>query len=241
MGVEHGGVKDLFNSAFGRPDNDSSPDAGTEGELNNPGSLEAKNPFKTDSKGLPNCPAAPAISDRDGLPIPWKAGFNGNGRPANIDGIIALLTVVVEDVAENGSPGSEKDDIASMEELGCVGIAPNGRPENMEGLEDEAVLTVGVDVLEDIGTLLITVEVGVDGFGDATERGPCPGYAARGLVRFIPGSGVVGADGGFNVLAGEPVGAGAGVAEGVGGAEELFPGEARGFAGAGTSVAGLEE
>lgn len=81
-----------------------------EGEFSNPGSL-AKNPFRTDSNGLPIfiCPAAPAISVSVGLAMPWKAGFNDNGRPANNDGIIlAVLTEAVEVVAENGRPGSDR-------------------------------------------------------------------------------------------------------------------------------------
>lgn len=66
----------------------------------------------------------------------------------------------------------------------------------------------------------------MEGLGDAIGEG----NAARGVDMFIPEIGVVGVDGGFNVLAGEA--AGAGVPAGVGGAE-LFPcGEARGFAGA---------
>lgn len=74
-------------------------------------------------------------------------------------------------------------------------------------------------MLEDIGALFITDGLGVDGFGDGMDGVPCPGKAVEAAGRLIPERGV-GVDGGFRTLA-EGIGAGTGVAEGVGGADEL--------------------
>lgn len=79
-------------------------------------------------------------------------------------------------------------------------------------------------MLEDIGALFITDGLGVDGFGDGMDGVPCPGKAVEAAGRLIPEREGVGVDGGFRALAGEGIGAGTGVAEGVGGADELVRG-----------------